>query len=262
MKPIGEDSRSTPFPVVVELGWQRIEWGIAAVLLLFLGVLGLVGAAASLFSGRDLKAVVETAGLGALALVCLAGARFGLRAARTRPRVLVEGDAIVLDHPALLTALVRVHRREIREVWIRDVKKQNGGSVGATSRRRKLRTSIPPSEGAPRPPVIVSSRKILPDLSSSLLPTARESDVLVVFRGSYDLDGFPRRGLAALALFGDEWGTYDGPVRKAHPHGFVFRVRRPEEAERAFRDLGVLVDRPSTDALEWVAPSRKRSRRP
>jgi hypothetical protein len=241
---------------VVQLEWRRFEWIAAGIVLFFIAAIALLQGAALLLSGGTLNAVGGVA-LFVLGLGCLAGVRLAARAARIEPRLVIEKDVVLVEHPGLLTGALRVPRGDIREVWIRKAP-DRGGQPDGTAGRQRFRVSLPRGgEGEP-PPVILCSRKLLPDLSRPLGVSRGKPDVVIAFQGPVELGRLPRRGLGLFALLGDEWSTYLGPVRGSRPYGLAARVKNLEDARQAFDGLGVTVERPSPETLSAITPRRRR----
>lgn len=194
--------------------------------LALVGFMVLLGSLAALAPPTKVWSFALGVALAALGVFCLAGTRLALRAARARPRLLVDQDALTIDHPGLLRLPLVVSRGEVREVWIGSgpAPRRNPESPEASRWRRIRAYCRPVHDGTGYPPL--GSSRVLPDFCEPLGPAVDLPNVLVVLRDRYDLDGLPRRGLRAFTFLGDESGGYDGPVRGAQAHGFLFQIGR------------------------------------
>lgn len=243
---------------IIRLNSHRMIWLGSAIVVLSIGAFAALAAVAFFVAGTGWP---ERLGLGAMGTaVAISSLLFGIRAfrlGRGHPCLLVEPDALVIQHPGVLRERVVIPKSEVETICIGNLVKPRRQPPSAGKRPlSRLRSYSRWLDAGGQFPHFTASR-VLPDLSFPFYyPLAGPfSNLLIVLRRPFDLGEVPRRGLGILS---DEGSVYRGPVRGARIRGLLATVTDTQEALRVLSPWGVIQEEPTEEMIAWVSPARVR----
>jgi hypothetical protein len=231
------------------LFWARFA-GLSAAIFVLLGL----GAAVVTVTDRSAGAAIGF-GLSAAMCAALIPAAFTTFLLATRdPTITADEDAIRIDHPGMFRKPLRLNRRDVHSVYVRNFPALRKRPRFEGSRwKRFWAWSRWVDTGSAWTDLPVNS-DCAPDLS--MLTDGEDRNLLIILAHPLPMRS-ARRGLGALHFL-MRYASHNGPTRSTIARGLFGRVLDEDAAIQTFDGWSMPTDVP-VDAWQWIHPTRARS---